>query len=87
MKPLLKTVTDSELIAFVDCWAALLEEENYEAAFEFTAHIPKMQWTPSLVKYVIKRYGEADPNQKVTLDAISTEIRQRQRKDVCRWTP
>ena len=41
MVPLPATITDEELIAFVDRWAALLEQEDYEAACAFTDHIPE----------------------------------------------
>ena len=36
MAPLSATVTDAELLALVDRWAALLEREEYAAAFALT---------------------------------------------------
>jgi len=83
MSPLAKTITDAELIAFVDRWVAHLEREDYEAAFAFTDHIPEMNWTPSLVRQVIKSYGDAEPNQRVTVEGVPTDISQRKRVD--RW--
>src|SRR5437764_864117 len=83
MIPLPATITDEELIAFVDRWAALLEQEDYEAAFAFTDHIPEMRWTPALVREVIKGYGDADPIQRVTVAGVPTDIAQR--KQVDRW--
>jgi hypothetical protein len=83
MSPLPATVTDPELIAFVDRWATLLEQEDYEAAFAFTDHIPEMGWTPSLVREVIKSYGDCNPNQRVTVRGVPTDIRQRKKVD--RW--
>lgn len=83
MAPLPATVSDSDLIAFIDRWAALLEREDYEAAFAFTDHIPEMRWTPALIRSGIKSYGEARPGQKVTVDGIATDISQR--KEVDRW--
>ncbi len=83
MAPLAATVADAELIALIDRWAALLEREDYEAAFSFTDPIPEMRWTPALIREVIKNYGEADPNQRVTVDGVPTDITQR--KTVDRW--
>ena len=39
------TVTDAELIAFLDRWAALLEGEDYQAAFAYAAHDPEKDVT------------------------------------------
>ena len=83
MTPLPATVTDADLIAFVDRWTALLEREEYQAAIDFTDHIPEMKWSPSLVREVIKTYGEANPNQRVTVEGVPTDITQR--KHVDRW--
>jgi hypothetical protein len=83
MSPLPATVTDPELIAFVDRWATLLEREDYEAAFAFTDHIREMRWTPALVREVIKAYADADPDQRVTVDGVPTDVCQR--KNVNRW--
>jgi hypothetical protein len=83
MGPLPTAVTDPELIALIDRWAALLEREDYEAAFAFTDHIPETGWTPALIREVIKGYGEARPGQRVTVDGVATDISQRKRVD--RW--
>ena len=83
MTPLPLSVTDAELIAFIDRWAALLEREDYVTAFEFTDHVPEMRWTPELVREVLKSYGEARPDQRVTVDGVPTDISQRKRVD--RW--
>ncbi|HEY7215158.1 MAG TPA: hypothetical protein VIC28_11045 [Thermoanaerobaculia bacterium] len=83
MTPLPAEVTDSELIAFIDRWAALLEREDYEAAFAFTDHIPEMKWTPALVRELIKSCGDAEPDQRVTVEGVPTDITQRKRVD--RW--
>jgi hypothetical protein len=81
--PLPKTVSDSELIAFIDGWAALMEREDYQAAYAFTDHTPEMGWTSSLIREVIKAYGDADPSQRVTVEGVPTDITQR--KKVSRW--
>ena len=83
MKLLPPDVSDADLIAFADRWASLLESEDYAAAFAFTRHDPAMQWTPDLIRDVIKSYGDADPSQRVTLIGKSTDITQR--KNVDRW--
>jgi hypothetical protein len=82
MTPLLATVTDEELIAYIDRWAALLEREDYEAAFEFTDHMDT-GWDPEGIEEVIKSYDEADPKQKVTVEGVPTYTPQR--KEVDRW--
>ena len=82
MAHLSAAATDDELIQFVDGWAALLEQENYAAAFAYTAHVPEMRWTPDLIREVIKSYHECKPGQKVTLRGVPSDVRQR--KDVNR---
>ncbi|HEU0300529.1 MAG TPA: hypothetical protein VFR37_13760 [Longimicrobium sp.] len=83
MAPLASTVTDEELIAFVDEWAALLEQEDYDAAFAHTDHVPQMGWTPELLRDAIQGYGGANAGQRVTVDGVPTEVAQR--KEVDRW--
>jgi len=83
MTPLPANTADEDLIRFVDRWAAHLEREEYAAAFAMTDHEPAMQWTPELVREVIKRYGDAVPSQRVTVDGKPTDISQR--KEVSRW--
>lgn len=83
MTPLPATVKDDELLTFIDCWAAMLEREEYEAAFAFTDHIAEMKWTADLIRDVIRSYGDAAPQQKVTVRGTPTDITQR--KEVDRW--
>jgi hypothetical protein len=70
------TVTDAELIAFPDRWAALLESEDYQAAFAYTAHDPATKGTPALVWEAIKGYGSATSSQRVTVQGVPTDIAQ-----------
>ena len=77
MQPLPTDITDSELIAFIDNWAALLECEDYEAAFAFTDHIPELGWNVGLIREVIKSYGDVDPNRRVTVEGLATDVTQR----------
>lgn len=81
MRPLPHNISDDELIRFIDEWVALLEREDYEAAYEHTDRILSMEWTPDLIREVIKAYGDADPNQKVTLQGEPTDITQRKEVD------
>lgn len=83
MTPLSHNTTDDELIAFVDRWASLMESEDYAAAYDFTAQNFEMKWTPSLIREVVKAYGDADPRQKITLQGTPTDITQR--KQIDRW--
>jgi hypothetical protein len=75
--------SDDDLIAFADRWAALMESEDYGAAYVFTEHDAHMKWTAELLGEVVKAYGDADPKQKVTVDGKPTDISQR--KNVNRW--
>ena len=68
---------DVAFIAAVDAWAALLEAEDYQGAFDITDHVDAMEWTPDLIREVIKSYGEADPGQRVTVAGKPNDIRQR----------
>ena len=83
MMLLLQTASNEDLIRFVDEWAALMEAEDYTAAFNFTAHDPYMKWTPELIRQVIKSYDACLPNQKITVKGLPTDIEQR--KEVTRW--
>jgi hypothetical protein len=69
--------SDAAILAAVDRWAALLEAEEYTAAFDATEHDPAMRWTPELMRDVVTQYGDAEPGQKVTLDGKPTDITQR----------
>jgi hypothetical protein len=42
-----------------------------------------MGWTAALIRDVIKRYGDADRSQRVTLHGVTTDLRQQ--KEVTRW--
>jgi hypothetical protein len=84
MTPLPADASDADLIAYMDRWAALLEAEQYEAAFALVDHDSSQGWTPQLICMVIKGYGDASESQKVTLQGKSTDVSQR--KKVTRWT-
>ena len=58
-----------------------MESEDYEAAFLYTEHVSEMGWTPVLIREVVKAYGDAEPNQKVTFTGRPTDITQRKRVD------
>jgi hypothetical protein len=83
MDTLPESVTDAELIALVDRWAALLEREDYAAAFAFTDHNRHQGSTPALLRDVIKAYGEAREAQRVTVAGVPSDVTQR--KEVTRW--
>lgn len=84
MVPLPATITDPELIAYIDRWAELLEREDYDAAFAMTEHEPGMDWTPARIREIVTSYDEATPGQKVTLHSGPAGMIQR--KEVNRWT-
>jgi hypothetical protein len=83
MMPLPATATDADLIAFADGWAALMEREDYAAAYAYTDHIPEMRWTPDLMRQVVKSYGDAREDQRVTVVGVPSDVSQR--KEVDRW--
>lgn len=78
-----RDATDEDLVHFIDQWAALMEKEDYVGAYRHTAHIPEMRWTPELLRDVVKLYDQCLPDQKVTVEGLPTDIRQR--KEVTRW--
>ena len=83
MAHLPRSATDEDLVRFVDRWAALMEAEDYAAAYAFTAQDPYMQWTPELMREVIKQYDECRADQRVTVEGKPTDVEQR--RDVTRW--
>jgi len=83
MNPIPDTATDADLIAFADRWAALMEREDYEAAFAFTDHDWQMGWTADLIRQVVKSYGDAREAQHVTVAGVPSDVSQR--KEVDRW--
>ena len=84
MKPLPASASNQDLVGYIDRWAALLEKEDYVAAFDFTDHDASMGWTPELMRKIIKSYGDAQQTQRVTVDGKPTDISQR--KEVTRWS-
>ena len=83
MKPLPETVSDAELIRFVDAWAAHLEREDYDAAFRHTEHVDHMGWTPARMREVIKAYGDGRPTQRVTVAGARGDVARH--RHVTRW--
>lgn len=83
MKALPNSMSDAELVEFIDGWVRLMEREDYAAAFRYVAHDPETHWTPRLLEQVIKNYGDSRAEQRVTLIGAATDITQR--KDVSRW--
>ena len=77
MKHLPPASPDKEILAFVDRWAALLEREDYEAAFAYTDHVPGSHWTPELIQEVVRAYGEPGSVNRVTVHGRPTDIAQR----------
>jgi len=83
MEPLPATAMDTALIAFADRWAALMEQEDYEAAYAYTDHVREMGWTPDLMRQVVKSYGDAREEQRVTVAGVPSDIKQCKKVD--RW--
>ena len=77
MTPLPISVSDEELIAFVDRWASLLEQGDYEAAFDLTEHLPQFGWTPDTLRETIQWCGPFDANRRVTLDTSAGSARRK----------
>ncbi len=85
MKLLPRDISDGALIAFIDGWAALMEREDYAAAFAHTDHDSSTTWTPDLLRAVVKAYGDARATQRVTVRGVPSDVQQR--KEVDRWEP
>jgi hypothetical protein len=75
------SASDNDLLRFVDGWAALLEREDYAAAFSYTDHDPAMGSTPDLIRGVINGYGQRRPDQKVTVAGMPSGVTQRKEVD------
>ena len=86
---------DDALIAFIEEWVTLLEAEEYERAFAFTAHSAGCKLTPASFRDHVKlqaklhsqcfdeTYGTLDPQCRVTLRGAPTHMEQV--KTVDRW--
>jgi hypothetical protein len=59
--------SDEEILTAVEVWIDDLAAEDYQAAFERTAHDPYQAWSADLVRAVISGYGlpEAHPSGEV----------------------
>ena len=83
--------TDDDIIAFVDEWVKLLVAEDFDRAFEFTAHGAKM--TRDIFRDHIRLQSslhatgnsESDPLPRLTLHGAATPSEVTQVKDVERW--
>ena len=82
MQPLPQSATDEQLIEVVHQWVRLLEAQDYEKAFALTEQ-EDTGWAPDLLRQFIEGYGDAEPNQRVTLAGTPTDISQR--IEVTRW--
>ncbi len=95
MSHLIYDATDDHIITFIDEWATLLEAEDYDRAFTFTAHVAGAKLTPALLHDLIKQhasnhatnfedeYGVLDPKHRVTMQGTPTF--KTQEKSVDRW--
>lgn len=87
--------TDEDILAFIDEWVKLLEAEDYDRAFVYTAHAAGTKLTPAKFRDHVKlqaslhasnfdsAYGEIKPPHRVTLKGIPTPMTQV--KNVDRW--
>jgi len=88
-------VSNDDIVAFVDEWVKLLEAEDYDQAFRFTAHAKGSTLTPTSFRdHVLQQaelnascfdddYGELPSSHRVTLDGKPTPMAQV--KEVERW--
>jgi hypothetical protein len=82
MPPLSQNPTDDEIIAYLDRWAGLLEQEDYEAAAAMI-DLDESGWDSGAIRELIKHYDQADPAQRVTVQG--TPNPHEQRKEIDRW--
>ncbi len=85
VKPLPHDASDAALLEFIDGWAALMEREDYAAAFGYTDHGAETTWSPDLLRRVVKAYGDGGETQTVTVRGVPSDVQQR--KEVDRWEP
>jgi len=82
VKPFPISASDDDLLRFIDGWAALLEREDYRSALAYTDQDPAMEWTPEMIRKVIKEHGKRNPDQRVTVKGAPSDVAQR--KEVTR---
>ena len=61
MKTLPVSANDDQILQLAREWAEALSREDYQAAYDITAHDPYYQWTPDLMRTVIQNYGSTEP--------------------------
>ena len=66
MAPFPDNVSNSEILAFVERWVALLEQEDYDAASALPDHhSAQVSWTPDAIRGAIQLHG-----QRVTQEGV-----------------
>lgn len=76
MKKIPSTRDKAKIVGLGHEWVALMASERYVDAYQFTSH-DQNGWTAETMGEVVKAYGEQDPDQKITVEAASTDVRQR----------
>jgi hypothetical protein len=81
MTPFPENVSDSELLAFVERWVALLDREDYEAASALPDHhSPQHIMTPDAIRDAVRLHG-----QRVTLEGGTDDTGPPMTRRVERW--
>lgn len=58
------SISDEDLLIATRKWIETLAAEQYEKAYEMTAHDPYYKWTPELIRQVIEGYGLPEPHPR-----------------------
>ena len=61
MKTVQASATDEQILQIAREWAQALASDDYQAAYDMTAHDPYFRWTPDLMRTVIQNYGTIEP--------------------------
>ena len=61
MKTLQAPATDQQILDIAREWTNALARDDYESAFEITAHDPYYNWSPETMRIVVQNYGSIDP--------------------------
>ena len=61
MKTLETLASDEQILAVVREWVEALVRDDYDVAFEITAHDPYYDWSPESMRSVIQNYGSIVP--------------------------
>jgi hypothetical protein len=82
MSTLPQNATDEQIVAYLDRWAGLLEQEDYEGAADMI-DMEESGWDAEAIRETIKSYDEGNAALRVTVEGEPNP--HEQRKEIDRW--